>query len=173
MIEALAGCVEAKWIRGLSNLAVQDPVLARRVVERLCASMDAGGGIFVPAWPEEGEDLSGFAGITHGSGAGRSVEAARAWLESASAVLCWVVDDAGSADPATGRPVGTVGVANLTDAPVAAWMETNTPPATPEIVAGFAVEPSSHRRGQWRGGAGEGGATAGARGGDGAAGGGG
>jgi hypothetical protein len=143
VIEALARTIEAQWVSGLGTLAAADAGLARRVVERLCACVDAGGGVFVPAWTPEGEALTALLDSLLDPRPRKAADAAAAWLAESSAVRCWVVDDAGSVDPVSGQPAGSVGVANLTGAPLAAWAEQAGGAGVPEIVA---VPPWSTRQ---------------------------
>lgn len=141
-IEALAGTVEHQWVAAIGAIAAEDPILARRLVERLCATIDFGGGVIVPAWEPEGPDLNALLASLLDPRPGSALRAATAWLDAAPPFVWWVVDDAADAGP--GRHLGTVGVANLTGTPFAAWPETPARPgATPEITA---VSPRTVRR---------------------------
>ena len=140
VVEALARTVEAQWIAGLSRLAAEDAVTARRVVERLCATLDFGGGVIAPAWPMDMEGMTELVSVLLEPGS--PAVHATAWLDAAPNVLCWVIDDAGSKDAGTGAPEGTVGVANLMQSPLAAWADAKTSVGGPHIIA---VSPRSVR----------------------------
>jgi hypothetical protein len=140
VVEALARTIEAQWAVGLSRLASEDAAAARRVVERLCTTLDFGGGVMAPGWPMDAERLTGLVNLLLEPGL--EVGDAAAWLDDAPDVLCWVIDDAGGADAATGAPEGTIGVANLMERPVASWVESASARGGPHIVA---VSPRSVR----------------------------
>lgn len=142
VVESLARTIEAQWATGLGALARHDPVTARRVVERLCASVDFGNGMIVPGWPVEGPRLAWLLDSLLSQEGERAAEAATAWLEETSAILRWVEDDAAARD-VTLAMAGAVGIANLTRAPMAAWATPSAPDGVPEMIA---VPPWTVRR---------------------------
>lgn len=137
VVESLAQTIESEWRAALAALASADAALARRVVERLCATADFGAGVIAPVWPVEGERLSALLEtMLKRTAAGLDIsEAASGWLDEQPRLLAWVMDDAGSNDPGTGRPGGMVLAANLGAAPLAAWFETGTAPGAADITA--------------------------------------
>jgi hypothetical protein len=149
VVETLARGLEAQWRTGLTRLALRDQNAARRVAQQLCLTTDFGGGIIVPAWEPEGSSLDSLLErLLLAPDTDALVQGALAWIDEHPALVSWVIDDAGANDATTGAPEGTLGVANLSGVPMAAWTSAETMkggaiPAGTEITA---VSPWSARR---------------------------
>lgn len=136
VLESLAGQTEARWRIALARLWRADQDLADRVKRRLLASVDFGQGAVAPTWPVSQERLDVLLGdlLNPRLEDAERAERAASWLSDQPAAAAWVIDDAGTADGATGRPVLCAGVANLGDRTTLGWLETDPPGESPELV---------------------------------------
>ena len=126
-LEALRRCVGARWRAGLMNLWRDDRALAERLVRRLTATVDFGGGNVLPAWPcalVEGW-VSRWPTICSTAGSRRpSDRHVQAWMQLQPDFVQWVADDAGVKGPREQSEIGLVGIANLTgDGAVFRWLD--------------------------------------------------
>lgn len=123
VIEALARQNEARWAAALGWLWLADVDLAERVRRRLVAAVDFGEGVVAPAWPTRLESLEALKHdlLNPKLGPDARSERATAWLESLPPAAAWVKDDAGLRG-SDGKPLASVGVANLTERGTLAWL---------------------------------------------------
>jgi len=117
VIEALARQEEARWSWALRALARSDNDLARRLASYLVATVDFGGGITAPAWPGSQGDLDGLLSdlLDPTLDGARRAQRAEAFLLTRPLSTSWIIDDAGTPDAGTGRPVVVMGLANLSE----------------------------------------------------------
>ncbi|MBX3357818.1 MAG: hypothetical protein KF745_05255 [Phycisphaeraceae bacterium] len=156
VIEALAMQSEGLWSAGLSRLQAIDPDLALRLRWRLgtvlsfdepmtgsapaagAAGIGAvgGPGIAAPAWQVEGAGLAPLLrDLTDSTLPPTEVAArARGWLDLQPPALVWVIDDCGAGDGVT-RPLRpSIGIANLTMAPMVVGIPRQTGAGAPDLV---------------------------------------
>jgi len=120
VVESYAQQTEARWAAALAALDDLNPDLARRVEQRLIATVRFAPGVEAPAWPDGSRPLDELIDIALAPGrdAAWRIAAARRWLAQHPPSRSWVIDDAGlwregpGGDPI---PVGRVGIANLSD----------------------------------------------------------
>jgi hypothetical protein len=128
IVERLGVQHAAVWSVALQRLSAADRDLVRRLVIRLGGAVNFGNGVWAPVWtnwpgPDAADDgLSPLRDdLLADDLAPRDRAArARAWIDNLPAGAAWVVDDAGLRDSMSGRPITTIAMANLTDAPAAA-----------------------------------------------------
>lgn len=131
LLEALAQTTEARAAHALARLAKADQPLALALARRLAALVNFGAGVHAPAWPSGDRDTDAlFSDLLDPDASDQTAAAkARAWLDAQPRAAVWVVDDAGATDALSDARLSTLGLANLTDRPVPAWVSSGA--ATP------------------------------------------
>lgn len=128
IVERLGVQHAAVWSVALQRLSAADRDLVRRLVIRLGGAVNFGNGVWAPVWtnwpgPDAADDGLSLLrdDLLADDLAPRDRAArARAWIDNLPAGAAWVVDDAGLRDSTSGRPITTIALVNLTDAPAAA-----------------------------------------------------
>lgn len=114
VLDVLGERMTTRWTAALVRLEGLDPALARRTLWAAAGVADFGGAVVAPLWTDDAAELAALVAgvldpdITDDQAAAR----AEAWLASRAPTLAWVIDDAGAPEPATLRPVVTLGVLN-------------------------------------------------------------
>jgi hypothetical protein len=135
LLEALAQSTELRAAHTLARLARTDVDLASALARRLAAVVDFGAGVRAPAWPAGDRETDAlFSDVLDPDATDAAAASkARAWLETQPKAAVWVIDDAGVTDAVSEAQLSTIGLANLTDRPVPAWVAVG-PGATPDPV---------------------------------------
>jgi len=130
VVEALARQTETRWRIALARLWLDDPVLADDLKRSLVATADFGDGVVVPAWASDGVERL-LDDLLTAPDERRRTALARNFLDAQPHATAWVCDDRSRTDGRTGKPVASVGVANLAPIATLAWGSAGSP--TPEL----------------------------------------
>lgn len=127
-LTALAAQLEARWAVAMMRLWLDDPDLCAQLRRSLCAVATFESGVLAPVWsPDTGPlDELLFALLNPRATPQSRTRAASLFLADQPVGVCWVLDDAGRIDAATGRALATVGLTNLSERSTLAWA---APPA--------------------------------------------
>lgn len=117
VIETLARQEEGRWSWALRALARADRALAQRVARRLVATADFGAGTVAPAWPPAAADAGSLLTdlLDPTLDGARKVARAEAFLLAQPATVAWVIDDAGTPEATSRRPMVEIAAANLSE----------------------------------------------------------
>lgn len=151
-IDALAQQQEARWQVALAWLASSHGPLSIRLRQRLAHPLDLGLGAeprFAPVLGGSDLELERLLADLldpYLSPPDRALRA-QSFIDAQPTTLAWVVDDAGRRDAATGLPIASLGVANLSARPIvasctAAGARRPTPLAGSSANAGPAPDPT-------------------------------
>lgn len=135
IIESFAMLMECRWQVALASLWIADKDLCNRIKRRLTAVVDFGDGSVAPVWPVHQPDLDVLLNdlLNLRLTPERQIERAEAWLANLPEAAAWVIDDAGQRDAATGQPVSTCGVCNLSERDSLGWSVAGRAPGSPEL----------------------------------------
>lgn len=137
VLEAMATHLEDRWRAALIRVGSVDPQVRRRLIRRLCAAVDFGGGLIVPAWEPDTRRLDDLlTDLLSPSRQGSAItRLALEWVEAQPVAAAWIVDDAGTIDASTNRASPVIGLANMSDDAVPTWVAAGVRDDSPDMTS--------------------------------------
>lgn len=122
VLESIDRTETSLWSAAIGRCRGVDGALADELVARLAGRVRFPDGSVLPVWTQSAESLRQLRDdlLANDLNDAERVTRARAWLDAQPPAAAWVIDDGGQRDGATGAPIASVVVANLSSSASAA-----------------------------------------------------